>query len=80
MTYATDRYRYHAMTKTPRAIHPHTLAGGAVAELRINGQPHGETGLDAAVLGARGTTHPLRTALIIDEAEYCDQEYTAMCR
>ncbi|HEX3724416.1 MAG TPA: M55 family metallopeptidase [Nitrolancea sp.] len=45
---------YHAMAKTPRAIAPHTIAGGAVAELRINGRPHGETGLNAAVLGSFG--------------------------
>jgi len=45
---------YHAMAKTARAIHPHTIAGGTVAELRINGRPHGETGLNAAVLGALG--------------------------
>jgi len=45
---------YHAMAKTPRAIAPHTIAGGAVAELRINGRPHGETGLNAAVLGSLG--------------------------
>lgn len=45
---------YHAMAKTPYAIHPHTIAGGAVAELRINGRPHGETGLNAAILGALG--------------------------
>jgi D-amino peptidase len=45
---------YHAMAKTPKAIHPHTIAGGTVAELRINGRPHGETGLNAAVLGAMG--------------------------
>lgn len=45
---------YHAMAKTSLAVHPHTIAGGAVAELRINGRPHGETGLNAAVLGAFG--------------------------
>ncbi len=45
---------YHAMARTPRAIHPHTIAGAAVAELRINGRPHGETGLNAAILGALG--------------------------
>src|SRR6185312_10003246 len=45
---------YHAMAKTPRAIAPHTIAGVAVAELRINGKPHGETGLNAAVLGSLG--------------------------
>ncbi|HLI50574.1 MAG TPA: M55 family metallopeptidase [Thermomicrobiaceae bacterium] len=45
---------YHAMAKTPLAIHPHTIAGGAVAELRVNGRPHGETGLNAAILGSLG--------------------------
>lgn len=45
---------YHAMAKTPKAIAPHTIAGAAVAELRINGRPHGETGLNAAVLGSLG--------------------------
>ena len=41
---------YHAMAKTPYAIHPHTIAGACVYELRVNGKPHGETGLNAAVL------------------------------
>ena len=45
---------YHAMAKTYQAIHPHTIAGAAVHELRINGRPHGETGLNAAILGALG--------------------------
>ena len=45
---------YHAMAKTPLAIHPHTIAGAAVAELRLNGRPHGETGLNAAILGSLG--------------------------
>ncbi len=45
---------YHSMAKTPKAIAPHTIAGVAVAELRINGRPHGETGLNAAVLGSMG--------------------------
>ena len=45
---------YHAMAKTRFAIHPHTIAGIAVGELRINGIPHGETGLNAAVLASLG--------------------------
>ncbi len=45
---------YHAMARTPKAIHPHTIAGAVVSELRLNGEPHGETGLNAAVLGAMG--------------------------
>jgi D-amino peptidase len=42
------------MAKTYQAIHPHTIAGAAVHELRVNGRPHGETGLNAAILGALG--------------------------
>ena len=45
---------YHAMAKTFRAIHPHTIAGATVYELRLNGRPHGETGLNAAILGSLG--------------------------
>lgn len=45
---------YHAMAKTYKAIHPHTIAGAAIHELRVNGRPHGETGLNAAILGALG--------------------------
>jgi len=45
---------YHAMAKTLDAIAPHTIAGIAVHKLSINGQPHGETGLNAAILGALG--------------------------
>lgn len=45
---------YHAMAKTAKAIHPHTIAGVAVYELRVDGLPHGETGLNALVLGSLG--------------------------
>jgi D-amino peptidase len=45
---------YHAMAGTVRAIHPHTIAGGVVGELRLNGRPHGELGLNAAILGSLG--------------------------
>lgn len=45
---------YHAMAQTARAIHPHTIAGVAVYQLRIDGVPHGETGLNALVLGSLG--------------------------
>lgn len=45
---------YHAMARTGEAIHPHTIAGAAVSELRVNGRPHGETGLNAAVLASLG--------------------------
>lgn len=45
---------YHAMAKSTKAIHPHTIAGAVVSEIRINGRPHGETGLNAAVLASLG--------------------------
>lgn len=52
---------YHAQAKTPKAIHPHTIAGAVVGELRINGRPHGETGLNAAVLASLGIPTTLVT-------------------
>ena len=45
---------YHAMAKSAKAIHPHTIAGVAVHELRVNGRPLGETGLNATILASRG--------------------------
>jgi len=45
---------YHAQAMAANAIHPHTIAGNAVYELRINGRPHGETGLNAAILASLG--------------------------
>jgi D-amino peptidase len=45
---------YHAMARTMSAIHPHTIAGAVVSEIRINGRPHGETGINAAVLASLG--------------------------
>jgi len=58
---------YHAMAKTFNAIHPHTIAGAAVAELRLNGRPHGEGGLNAAVLGALG----IPVVLVTGDAAAC---------
>lgn len=55
---------YHAMADTPKAIHPHTIAGGVVSQLRVNGVPHGETGLNAAVLGSLG----IPTVLVTGDA------------
>ena len=55
---------YHAMAKAREAIHPHTIAGAAVAELRVNGRPHGETGLNAAVLASLG----IPTVLVTGDA------------
>lgn len=61
---------YHAMARTWDAIHPHTIAGAAVSELRINGRPHGETGLNAAVLASLGIPTVMVTgdATTINEA------------
>jgi D-amino peptidase len=58
---------YHAMAKTPKAIHPHTIAGAAVHELRLNGQPHGETGLNAAILASLG----IPTVMVTGDATTC---------
>jgi D-amino peptidase len=52
---------YHAQARTPKAIHPHTIAGAVVGELRINGRPHGETGLNSAVLASLGIPTTLVT-------------------
>ncbi len=60
---------YHAMAKASRAIHPHTIAGAAVAELRINGRPHGETGLNAGVLASLG----IPTVMVTGDGTTCDE-------
>lgn len=60
---------YHAMANTPKAIHPHTIAGGVVSELRLNGRPHGETGLNAAILGSLGIPTVLVTGDTATTAE-----------
>lgn len=64
---------YHAMARTYRAIAPHTIAGAAVSELRLNGVPHGETGLNAAILGALGIPVVLVTGdtATVAEARAC---------
>lgn len=58
---------YHAMAKTPNAIHPHTIAGACVYELRVNGVPHGETGLNALVLASLG----IPTVMVTGDATTC---------
>ncbi len=58
---------YHAMAKTYNAIHPHTIAGAVVGELRINGVPHGETGVNAAVLGSMG----IATVMVTGDTTTC---------
>jgi D-amino peptidase len=63
---------YHAMARTHLAIHPHTIAGAAVSELRINGRPHGETGLNAAVLASLGIPTVMVTGDTTTVAEAVD--------
>lgn len=58
---------YHAMAKSLKAIHPHTIAGVAVHELRVNGRPHGETGLNALVLASLG----IPTVLVTGDETLC---------
>lgn len=63
---------YHAMAKTLEAIAPHTIAGIAVHELRINGQPHGETGLNAAILGSLG----IPVVMVTGDSTTCSEART----
>lgn len=58
---------YHAMAKTLNAIHPHTIAGAVVHEIRVNGRPHGETGLNALVLASLG----IPTVMVTGDATTC---------
>ncbi len=60
---------YHAMAKTHKAIHPHTIAGIAVHELRVNGRPHGETGLNATILASLG----IPTIMVTGDATTCGE-------
>jgi len=60
---------YHAMAKTFNAIHPHTIAGVAVHELRVNGKPHGETGLNAAILASLG----IPTVMVTGDETTCGE-------
>lgn len=63
---------YHAIAKTPNAIHPHTIAGAAIYELRVNGRAHGETGLNALVLASLG----IPTVLVTGDATTCQEAKT----
>lgn len=45
---------YHAREGTDAATINHTIMGLAVTEIRLNGRPIGETGINAAVAGAFG--------------------------
>jgi D-amino peptidase len=58
---------YHAMAKTHKAIHPHTIAGIAVHELRVNDRPHGETGLNATILASLG----IPTIMVTGDSTTC---------
>ena len=58
---------YHAMAKTHKAIHPHTIAGIAVHELRVNGRPHGETGLNAPSSASLG----IPTIMVTGDSTTC---------
>lgn len=45
---------YHAREGTPRGVMNHTIMGGTVTEIRRNGDPVGETGINAGIAGAFG--------------------------
>lgn len=60
---------YHAMAKSLNAIHPHTIAGAVVHEIRVNGRPHGETGLNALVLASLG----IPTVMVTGDETTCGE-------
>jgi len=60
---------YHAMAKSLNAIHPHTIAGAVVHEIRVNGRPHGETGLNALVLASLG----IPTVMVTGDETTCNE-------
>lgn len=45
---------YHAMAGTAGAVRDHTMSSAAFQEVRLNGRPVGEVGLDAAIFGQFG--------------------------
>lgn len=45
---------FHSRAGTPRGLLSHTWVGAVVYEITVNGQPLGETGLDAAICGDHG--------------------------
>lgn len=45
---------YHAMAGTPFAVRDHTMSSATWQELRVNGTPIGEIGIDAALAGDLG--------------------------
>ncbi|MDR1732545.1 MAG: M55 family metallopeptidase [Synergistaceae bacterium] len=58
---------YHAKAGTARAILDHTISGGVVYSIFLNGKEMGETGLNAAVCAQKGV--PL--ALVTGDAAVC---------
>ena len=45
---------HHAMAGTPQAMLPHTWVGSVVSEVKVNGRPFGEVGLNAGIAGDLG--------------------------
>ncbi|MGE5508047.1 MAG: M55 family metallopeptidase [Chitinophagales bacterium] len=45
---------YHAMAGTRGAVRDHTMSSADLQEVRLNGEPVGEIGLDAAIFGQFG--------------------------
>jgi D-amino peptidase len=52
---------YHGRAGTPRSVLAHTVSGAVVAEVRCNGQPLGELGLNAALAAHHGAVPVLVT-------------------
>ena len=61
----------HAMSRTPDAILNHTVHGSAWVELRFNGTPVGETGINAALCG----TWDCPVALVTGDQPTCHEAH-----
>ena len=61
---------YHAQAGTAYSVLDHTYSGGTVYQVSLNGQPMGETGLNAALAGYFGVAVVLVTGdkLLVEEA------------
>ena len=63
---------YHAREGSPDGIINHTIMGGAVTEIRLNGRAIGETGINAAVAGSFGVPVVMVSGDDVVCAEACE--------
>ncbi len=58
---------YHAMSGTPFAVLDHTVSGATIFDVRLNGEPAGETAINGAVCASCGVP----VALVTGDAAVC---------